>query len=185
MKQLVLQFFNPPIFFLLVVLGVVLQTSLFNAYPLIYLQPDLVLICVVWCALQRTFFEGGVLVLLFSQIAEIHSSAPQGMFMCGYMAVFLIVRVLARLLVLGRLATWIQLVLFASVFWKLLSLFFVSLMGLAANQWKHTLVLLMPGAVMDGIVSIWLFRFLYRFDRSTYKAPVTQSVFDPTEEEAL
>jgi hypothetical protein len=185
MKSWILSFLNAPIFGILVLLAIVIQTSLFNAYPLNYLQPDLVLICVIWCALQRSFAEGGILTLIFAQMAEIHSSAPQGLFLVAYMTEFLVVRALAKLLVLGRLATWIQLVLFASVLWKMIALIFVGFMGLAGNQWRHTLVLLMPGAVMNGVVAIWIFRWLYQMDRATTKSPKLASLFDPSEEEVV
>ena len=43
------------------------------------------------------------------------------------------------------------------------------LLGDASNQWRHLLSLLFPGAVMEGVIGIWLYRMLERFDWVTYK----------------
>jgi hypothetical protein len=42
-------------------------------------------------------------------------------------------------------------------------------MGVSANQWRHMVVLLFPGAVMEGVVGIWVYRWLEKFDWVTYK----------------
>ena len=55
--------------------------------------------------------------------------------------------------------------LFVSVFWKLECLGVLHLLGAGANQWRHTLLYLFPGAVVEGCFSIWVYRWLDRFDR--------------------
>jgi hypothetical protein len=150
-------------------LGIAVQTSLFSFWPLTYLQPDLVLLVVVWMALKRGFFEGGCLVLIISDMAELHSAAPQGIFAITYMTVFLGMRGLARLIVIPNLHSLVMVTLFVSIFWKLACLGVLHLLGAGGNQWRHTLLYLFPGAVIEGLLSILVYRALDLYDRKTYK----------------
>ena len=64
MTRLLLRSLNSPALVLLALLGIAIQTSLFSFWPLSYVQPDIVLLLVIWCALRRQFFEGGVITLI-------------------------------------------------------------------------------------------------------------------------
>lgn len=169
MIRLFLRAANAPAFVILVAIGIAIQTSLFNSYPLSYLQPDVVLIAVVWCGLRRSFSEGGTLTLIFAEIAEIHSSAPQGILLLSYIIIFLLVRLSDRILVIPRLSSYVILTLACSILWKFTYLIELRLLGIGANQWKHMLSLLFPGAVMEGVFGIWIYRWLDRFDWHTFK----------------
>lgn len=169
MRKIILRLLNGPSLIILVAIGIAVQSSLFNSYPFLYLQPDVVLIAVIWCALRRDFTEGGILTLLMGDIAELHSSSPQGLFLISYLAIYLGVRAANRLLVIPHFSSLIILTLCASVAWKLTNLAVLDLMGLSGNQWKHTLVLLLPGAVMQGVIGIWVYRWLEKFDWVTFK----------------
>jgi hypothetical protein len=176
--RILLRLLNAPIFVLLVTIGVALQTSLFNSYPFLYLQPDVILLAVIWCALERKFFEGGVLTLIFANIAEIHSAAPRGLFLCSYMAVYLVVRLTIRYFVMPNLSALVMLTLCASILWKFTYISVLSMMGEGSYQWRHLLVLLFPGAVMEGVAAIWCFRWLERFDWVTFKNKRAQAMLD-------
>src|SRR4051812_24788389 len=143
-----LRAFNGPALILLVMLGVALQTSLFNSYPLMYLQPDLVIIAVIWCALRRDFFEGGVLTLIFARIAELHSSAPAGVFLITYMSVYLLGRLTNKLFVTPTPQALVMMTMGASIFWKAEYMGVLHALGASHNQWRHAIVLLPFGAVM-------------------------------------
>lgn len=170
MTRILLRFFNFPGLILLTLLGIAVQTSLFSFWPLNYLQPDVVLLVVVWMALKRGFFEGGMLTLIISDFAELHSAAPQGMFMITYMSVFLCMRGLARLIVIPNVNSLVMVTLFVSLFWKLECLGVLHLLGAGGNQWRHTLLYLFPGAVIEGVLSIWVYRGLEKYDGATYKS---------------
>jgi len=170
MIRLVLQALNAPAMVLFVGIGVALQTSLFTSYPLNYLQPDVILIAVIWCSLRRGFVEGGILTLLFADIAEIHSASPAGVLLVTYMGVFLMVRLASKLVVITGMTTTIILTLAASIFWKFAYLAVLLALGAGSNQWRHLFSLLFPGAVMEGLIGIWLYRWLDRFDWVTYKS---------------
>ncbi len=115
MLRIFLKAINPIALVLLSTLAIALQTSLFEPTPLNYLQPDCVLWVVIWCALHRSFTEGGVLVLILGNISEIHSSAPQGSLMLVYMALFLSVRFASRLIVLPNRTSMILMTMAAFV----------------------------------------------------------------------
>ncbi|MBY0469559.1 hypothetical protein K2X30_00210 [bacterium] len=178
MTRIILRWLNAPIFVLMVVVGLALQSSLFSFYPLLYLQPDLLLIVAVWCGLRRPFIEGGVIVLLVSALGEVHGGAPQGLFEIAYMCVYLLVRLLAKVIVVGNFGSVIALTLGSSILWKLICLLFLYLMGKADNQWKHTVSLIFPSAVITGTFSVWVYRWLEWFDWKTYKSPRAQQLLE-------
>lgn len=178
MTRLLLRALNAPALIILAAIGVALQTSLFASYPFLYLQPDVVLIAVIWCALRRNFAEGGIITLILANITEIHSASPSGVFMIGYMSVYLLVRLASRLFVIPNLVSLIIVTLGSSIFWKLETLGVLHLMGVSTNQWRHTLVLLFPGAVMTGATAIWIYRWLEQFDWATYKNARAQLLED-------
>lgn len=169
MNKLILRFLNTPLVFLISLLGIGLQTSLFNSYPFLYLQPDIILLLVIWFSLKRNFTEGGALTLLVSYAVELHSSAPKGLMMVAYMTVFLSIRGMNHLFLFTRPATMVGLSLFVSVVFHFLILIILALMGNAANHWRHTVALVLPHAVIEGVASIWIFRWMERFDWLTYK----------------
>lgn len=188
MTRLLLRFLNSPALFLIVVAGVAVQSSLFASYPFMYLQPDITLLAVIWCALKRRFFEGGTLTLLAAYVAELHSGAPRGSYLVAYMACYLLIRFLSRYVMIPKLPSLIILTLFVSVFWKLSILSILALLDQAGNQWRHTLVLLLPGAVMEGIAGMWVYRWFERFDWVTFKDPRARQALEDElqlEEEGL
>jgi hypothetical protein len=181
MVGLLLRFLNAPGIILITILGVAIQTSLFVSWPLYFVQPDVTLLIVVWCALRRPFVEGGILTLIVANIAEIHSASTQGMMMVSYIVVYLAVRMASRVLVIPDLASYVLVTMFASILWKFSNLGILSGLGVAKNQWRHTLVFLFPGALVEGALGFWFYRWLERFDWYTHKkAPAEQSVLgDP------
>src|SRR4051812_35076628 len=107
MTRLLLRAFNGPALILLALIGISIQTSFFSFWILPYIRPDVVLLMVIWCALRRDFAEGGILTLIISNISEIHSAAPSGLFMISYMIVYLAVRLSARLFVIPDLSSFL------------------------------------------------------------------------------
>ena len=169
MNRLILSALNAPLFILLVAIGIAIQTSLFGFWPLQYLQPSIVLLAVIWCSLRRNFLEGGVITLIISDFAELHSAAPQGMYLISFMAIYLSVRLASKYFVLPDLSSFVMMTLFASIVWKLVVLVTLYLLGSSSNQWRHTLLFLFPGAVIEASVGIWVYRWLEQFDRATFK----------------
>lgn len=178
MSRLFFRHLNGPGLILLAMLAVAVQTSVFATYPLIYLQPDFLLLGVIWFALKRDFIEGGILTLIFSEVAEIHSGAPRGLYYLCYMTVYFTVRTMNRYVLLPSLTSMVGLALLSSVLWKLTGLGVLHMMDLAGNQWRHTLALLLPGAVMEAVVAVWVFRWLDKYDWVTYKNPRARQMLE-------
>jgi hypothetical protein len=177
-RNLILRFLNAPIFVLIVAVAAAVQSSLFNSYPLWYFQPDLVLIAVIWCALRRTFTEGGILVLVFASIVEIHSSAPAGFFFCIYMSIFLGLRVFSRYFVISQFASLLIVTMGAAVAWKLLVLALLTAFGLARAQAYHFFVTVLPFAGIEGFMGFWAFKALDLFDRNTTKSERSRQLIE-------
>jgi cell shape-determining protein MreD len=154
---------------LLVLVGLAAQTSLFDSYPLIYIQPDLILLAVIWCGLERDFYEGGILTLIFSYVGELHSSAPKGLFFVVYMTMYFITRLTARLLVIPNRSSLVMMTLAASAITKILGMILLWQLGASSTQWHHFFYYVFPGAASEGIVALGVYRFLERFDWITYK----------------
>jgi cell shape-determining protein MreD len=163
----------------MVILGIALQSSLFSSWPFLYFQPDVTLLVVVWCALRRGFIEGGVLSLILAEICEIHSAAPQGLYLLTYILVYFAVRASARFLVVPTLFSYSVLALVSSMVFKLSGLIVLSLLGAGGNQWKHTFTFLLIGAAVEGGLSLFIFRSLDRFDWFTFKNARTEHSTDP------
>jgi cell shape-determining protein MreD len=171
MTRILLRALNPVVFALLITIGVALQSSLFSSYPLLYLQPDVVLLGVIWCALKREFLEGGVLSLVFAEVAEIHSSGPAGIYLTTAMALYLLIRLISKRFVFTDFSSLIGFILGVLMVWKLLGLVVLAFLGESRDQWRHTMALLIPGAVMEGVAGAILYRGLEKFDWLTFKDP--------------
>lgn len=169
MIRIILRALNAPILIFLVAIAIALQSSLFLSWPLLYFQPDIILLVVVWCALRRGFEEGGLVTLIIANIGEIHSATPRGLFLISYMGVYLLVRASSRFITIPNLFSYAMVTLVASIVWKLLGLLVLYLLGVSANQWKHTLTFLLLGAAIEGTISLWIYRWLDQLDWMTFK----------------
>jgi hypothetical protein len=171
MTRLFLRALNAPALVILAALGVALQTSLFATWPLQYLEPDLVLLVVVWCGLHRDFTEGGILTLIIAELAELHSAAPQGHFLILYMSIYLLIRGASRILVLPGVSSLVLLTIAVSLYFKFASLLLLKALGSPAIPWKKTLLLALPTATIEGLAGGWVFKWLEHFDIVTFKDP--------------
>jgi hypothetical protein len=169
MTRLLLRSLNGPALILLVLIGIAIQTSFFSFWILPYLQPDIVLLIVIWCALRRDFTEGGILTLIIADISEIHSAAPAGLFLISYMLVYLLVRLAARLFVIPDLSSFLLVTLLATALEKITNLSLLALLGAQGNQVRHTLIYLFPVAIVNAVLGRWLYRWIEKFDWVTYK----------------
>jgi hypothetical protein len=169
MTRLILKALNAPALVLLTAIGIALQTSLFASSFLQYLQPDIVLLVVIWVGLRRGFAEGGIITLVIADIAEVHSAAPQGFFLILYMAIYLGVRGAYKLLVIPNLTSYVYLTLVASLSFKILSAGLLKLLGAASLPWGHLLFWMGPAAAIEAAAGIWIYRWLEQFDMKTFK----------------
>jgi rod shape-determining protein MreD len=176
---MILRALNPLILLILTAIGVAIQTSIFtSAWSLHFLEPDVILVVVIWCALNRGFVEGGILTLILGEIAEIHSAAVAGIFMVTYMLIYLMLRGASRLFVIPDLYSVVIVTLGATIFQKTASMILLQLLGASPLLWKHTLLLLLPNAAVEGFLGYWLYRWLERFDLATFKSQQAERRFE-------
>jgi rod shape-determining protein MreD len=171
MKARMLKLLNLPGMILFALVSLSLQGTLFNQPSLAFFQPDMILFLVLWAAMKREFLEGGILTLLFGYLVEIKSGAPQGLFLCTYMALFLFARFLYRNFQVLNRRSLVLVGIGAALMSQLMILLILSLLDKADNQWFHTLQLLAPTAITHGLFIPFVFRFLHRFDARTLKSP--------------
>ena len=154
-------------------IGIALQTSLFAPWhliwPLPYLQPDIVLLFVVWCSLKKKFTEGGIITLILADFAEIYSASPRGLFLITYMLVYLLIRGVSLIAVIPDLSSMVKTTIVASAVLQLACMGILTLLGAPANHWRQDLLFLIPGAVTNGCLGIWVYPFLEKFDEITYQ----------------
>jgi hypothetical protein len=169
MTRILLRALNTPVLIFLVTLCIAIQSSLFSSWPFLYFQPDIVLLAVVWCSLRRSFLEGGIITLIFANVSEIHSAAPQGLFLIDYMSIYLLVRGSSKFLVVPTLMHYTLLTMASSIIMKAVSLSVLYLLSGSFIGWKHTITFLPLGAAVEGFFSIWIFHWLDQFDWVTFK----------------
>jgi cell shape-determining protein MreD len=169
MTRIFLKLLNGPLMIFLTCMAVGIQSALFVSFPLNWIQPDLLILMVIWLSLKRSFTEGGVLTLILGEIAELHSSAPSGSLLIAYMTIYLGVRLASRLVVIPDFHSWIRLTLVSSGVWKATSLLVLAYLDKAESQWRHTLIHLLPSAISTSLLGLWIYPTLDRFDRWTHK----------------
>jgi hypothetical protein len=178
MKIRALKLLNIPglVFFALV--SMALQSTLFNSPTLAFFKPDVILFLVLWVAMKREMFEGGVLTLLFSYLIELKSGVPQGLFLIHYMFVFLTTRFLyGKFQVMNR-RSLILIGTSAAVFSHLNLLFLMYLLNKSENLWFLTIQILAPTAIVHGALIPLVFKFLYHFDHWTFKNPEAEHRYE-------
>lgn len=169
MNRLILRFLNLPSLVLLTAIAVAIQTSLFSSWPLSFFMPDAILLVVIWCALRRDFTEGGIITLIVSEIAELHSSVPSGIFLISYMALYLLLRAADKMFVLPTEFPMAKVTLSSSAFWKISTIVILTLMSSRRHLWEQMISSLVPGAVMASILGAWVYPALEKFDLATFK----------------
>lgn len=168
----------------MILISIALQSSVFLLSSIRYFQPDFILLAVLWCAWRRGFTEGGILTLIFGHIAEIHSAVPRGIFLSSYMLVYLGVRYASHVFQVPDLNSYLVVTFITSILWKLFTMTILNL--LASNDligWSHTLYLLLPGAVVQVFLGLFVYKALDRFDKSTFKQTLIDEVNEGLNEE--
>jgi cell shape-determining protein MreD len=155
-----------------------LQSTLFSNVTLSFFQPDLVLFIVLWVAMKRDFYEGGILTLVLGYCVELNSAAPAGLFMTNYMFIFLLTRFFYKNFQVVNKRTLVMVGIGAGILSRLDILFILYLLNKADNQWFHTLQLLAPTAIIHGALIGVVFKLLHRFDFFTFKNPEAEHRYE-------
>jgi cell shape-determining protein MreD len=178
MTRPILRALNSPLLLILMMIAVALQSSLFTSGWMRHFQPDFVLILVVWLGLRRGFMEGGIMTLLLANLNEVHTAAPQGLFLISYMLVYFAVRITSRLFVIPNLFSYSLLTGGYAIFFRIICMIILYLLGSFSFHWGYGLSSLILTAITQTVFSRWIFRWLERFDWFTYKNSKAARVMD-------
>lgn len=169
---------NFAIFIAIVIAAALIQSTIFGYFPLNYIQPDILLILAVYMGFKRDVFEGGVFVILASIIMEAHSSTSAHFFLTLYLYAFIIATVLSRTVVVPDFFSSIGIVAALSLLKRIGLLFLLSTYGRAENGFKHFLIYLLPGLVMQGLLTPLFFSWFGVIDMKTYKDEHVDDEYD-------
>ncbi len=158
--------------------AVAVQSTVFGYYPLRYLQPDLILILMVYMGFKRILFEGGVFAILAATIIESHSSAGNHYFLTTYLYVFLISNVLRRTVIIPDMLSSIGIVSAMTVLKKVGILILLGVEGRAVNGLRAFLVFLIPGLIVQAFLTPALFSLFHFIDLKTFKDAHSEDEYD-------
>jgi hypothetical protein len=133
---------------------------------------------VLWCALKREFIEGGILVLIFAYIAELHSSVPRGVFMTTYMSLFLLTRISAIYFNLPGIEKPFVVVLVSCFLFFSLDAILLHFLGVSIAYFEKTLLPFFLGSVLTSLISYRIFQWLDRLDWVTFKHPKARQLLE-------
>tara|TARA_Y100000590_G_C15742073_1_gene1020613 strand:- start:2174 stop:2740 length:567 start_codon:yes stop_codon:yes gene_type:complete len=173
-----IRFLHLPGIFFLLLLGTTIQGSLFMNSSFGHLKPEINLLAVIWFALHRNWLEGGILTLFVGRLVEIHSGAPQGLFLTSYMAVFLMTRLIDRVLLIPNQKALFTYIFFLTLFFKISQLTVLGLLNSATYHWKNMLTWSIPQGIIQVCLAYWIFPLLEKFDWKTYKDPRSRQALE-------
>ncbi len=171
MRAWILRKLNIPGILFFSACGLMIQSTMFGVGILRYLQPDFVLLIVLWLSLKRSLNEGAIFVLILGYLAELSTSAPRGLLMSVYFSIFLAARLVHQQLQVIRPKTLALVSGVCGVMSKIGILFILYLLNKAENQALMTLKLVIPHGIVQALLGPFAFQFLLRFDQWTLKAP--------------
>lgn len=180
MGPIVLRYLNPIFLVLLALLSLSIQTTLFSSYILRFLQPDIIVILVVWMSLRRKITEGGVLTLIFAYVAEINSGSTKGLLLISYLYVYLLIRLMNRYLLLGATHKLFSVTIFCSLAVMAAQWIVLKLLNINIFSWTNIARSFALSTLSTALFGLWVFPLLEKLDQLTYR--YTPSEIDDSEE---
>ena len=178
MNRLLLRALNPFFVVVLAWIAMILQTSLFTLPLLKPLQPDSLMIGMVWFALRRKLIEGGILTLILAYLAELQSAAPQGAYLILYMGTYLLVRGINRLLVISNLTKIALMTIAATLVWRIAMIFLFRQLGELHRFWQPVLLWTLPASALTGLLGLALYPWFQKLDDATFKSTRSQKLLE-------
>lgn len=174
----ILRKINFGIYVLIALAVATVQSTIFGYFPLNYLQPDIVLILAVYMGFKRDALEGGIFTIVAAIIMEAHSSAGTHFFLTTYLYAFLIAKILSRTVVVPDFFSSIGIVAVLTLLKRLGILALLGMYGRAENGLRHFLVYLVPGLLVQSLLTPLCFGWFGRIDLKTYKDEHAEDEYD-------
>ena len=169
---------NFAIFLTIALLAAVLQSTIFGYFPLNYVQPDLLLIMAVYAGFRRNIIEGGAFVMIAAIMQEAHSSTGEHFYLTVYLYTFLIAKVLSRTVVVPDFFSSIGIVTALTILKRVGILMLIGTYGHAENGVKHFFIYLIPGLLVQALLTPLCFSWFSKLDLRTYKDEHAEDEYD-------
>lgn len=166
------------IYLLIAVFAAIVQSTIFGYFPLNYLQPDILLILAVYMGFRRDIVEGAVFISIASIVLEAHSAASNHFFLTVYLYTFLIAKVVSRTVVVPDFFSSIGIVAALTLVKRIGLLILIGTQGHAANGLKHFFIYLIPGLLVQALLTPLCFRWFTSLDLRTYKDEHSEDEYD-------
>lgn len=178
MYRNILRKVNFAVYVVIAILIATIQSTIFGYFPLNYMQPDILLIVAVYFGFKRDLLEGGAFIVLASMILEANSGTASHFFLAVYLYSFLIAKMLSGTVVVPDFFSSIGIVGGLTVLKRLGILFLISTRGHAENGLKHFFIYLVPGLLVQALLTPILFSWFSRLDLVTYKDEHAEDEYD-------
>lgn len=142
-----------------------IQTTIFRMSGIEFLQPELLLLIIIHLGLVRDHMEGAIGAYLLGYITEIHSGAPQGSIVLASLVVFSVAKILSKTIFIPNILSSIFLVMGLTVLWRLSISFGTSYLLGSMRLLPNTLLYLIPGVILHGLLTPPVFRILMKWDQ--------------------
>lgn len=135
---------NFVIFLIIALLVCALQSVLLKIPVFAWLELDLLLLLAVYIGVYRPLWEGALLVLSFSRLAEVHSGSPAGLIAFSYVFVTCTIYFTKELFLFGTPFSSVLLGVIGGLLFKLCYLILAYRMGFIENVWFASIQFLIP-----------------------------------------
>jgi rod shape-determining protein MreD len=149
-----------------------LQTTLCHVPSSGELQPEFLLLIIIYLGLNRGPLEGILISFILGYFIEVHSGVPLGATPLAALLIFIIVRILSHTIFIPSIASSIGLVMTLTLLWR-------AIIGFA-TYWKtdnyswvfNSMKFIIPAMILHGLLYIPVFNFIRWIDQKTGKEPV-------------
>lgn len=175
---MVREFYRVLNFVLFVVLALLLsalQSVLLRVSVLSWMELDILLLFVVYFAINRPLWEAALLVLIVSRVAELHSGSPAGMLSFCYMFVCLTLYCTKELFLFGTSFALVLIGILAGLLFKLSYLALAYHLGSLDNVWFFSLQLLLPYLLGMALLARPVFSFGVWIDTRTHYRELSEA----------
>ncbi len=174
----ILRKFGFLIYLVIVVIGTLVSTTVFQYEPFHIMHPDFLMILAVYLGFRRSIAEGAFLLAVASLIVKSHSSSSESFLLVIYLYSFAITKGLSKIITQPTKVTLILVLCMLTICSKLGLILLWGLSGKAGNAYFHLLVTAIPQAIATSVVAFFLVELFAYIDRRTFKDLHAEDEYD-------
>ena len=165
-------------YLILALIAIAIQSTIFSYFPLNLLQPDFLLILVVYFGFQRSILEGSFLTASAALFFELHSSNGKFFYLAIYLYVFLISKLLSKTLVTPDSVASMGIVAALALFKKIGIAVLVTIYGRGVNGLFYYVLHTVPYILVQALLTPVCFNWFRSIDLRTYKDEHAEDEYD-------